>query len=1073
LNLSLADSKGSLPDAETLFSLYGRLDKNNGKYTPVFAEASLDQICVKGNLSVLTIDGCITFFDNDPVYGDGFKGEVKVTMPPSLTINATVMFGGVTANNKHFNYWYFDALLIMGEGQGIPLFAGIDAFGFGGGAYYHMKKTKDAAALNPQGTTVAYNPNNMTPSGVKYVPDADMLFGLKAKLFVGLTKREVFNGSVALEIAIDANGGVSLIELNGDARFISNSDMTSGAVTGKMNATFDFGQKIFSTTASLALDFAIIKAQGSFEMYFKTAQKPTQWYIRFGRPAVNGTPIVLTVAGFLEFKSYFEVGNFQIDPMPPPPQFIVDLVKSPSDLTSQAESASDRSGLNGVPGSVSVIHGASLYAHIKAVFLIFYAELEAGIGYDLQLQKVLPCPGYPHPGLGGWYATGQAYAGLRGDVGIEIDMFGISGKFSVAEVGAAALLQAGFVNPVWAEGKLGGHYSLFDGAISGEIHLEFAVGDKCEPPVVDVLKGLRVLADVSPKTGALKEEVTTTPSVSLNIPMNKYTEIHLKQPVANIQGKKQPDKHRLFRFYDEMVKVAFTKNGVNFPESNFKRVKSEDGHGLMFQPNATLDKLTPYTFKVTVNVEECTTVSYDAASKLATCAGGQYGWTLAKLNGKDWKEDTASAFKTNQGLKSISEDMVEFTFPYKQQASFMYKENEGGKAKIKLTSGFNINSYDFPLGVEAKLEARFVPFGNAGAVHTVPVVAPQGQKLISFDYPPTLAKEAYYSIQLLVNWKKQTPPVPNQKEKNFTAQNVKSTKMYANNPRAYAVVKAQELTVAKLNLPAEAIKLYEIRFRTSMYEDVAAKTAALDLISATYLVRKQGTLTHVPITLVGSELVTSASIVAAINKKVQNPVGAVPMIWTTTQQTLTGAEYFDNYDIYGYKKKAIKHEPLLSYDVPEMRNFHQTLSKKILGILFEEKAALHVVSWDKDALGSSWESHIAAPKVDTLIGWDEGLNPLPHKTTPKGIQYLTKPVVLHLYMTMKGGNVIPELMNPNVSLADMIGNWEWTPINPTDTHVKYLERVGKAWDAIGIAYNSMTTPVAAIPKIGVQIKNHN
>ena len=84
-------------------------------------------------------------YNSDDTYGDGFNGVIIATIEPAIQVSSSVQFGKVNG----YRYWYFDGLFVSNSGIG---WAGIGIYGFGGGAYYHMKRVgvlEDLDMKNP------------------------------------------------------------------------------------------------------------------------------------------------------------------------------------------------------------------------------------------------------------------------------------------------------------------------------------------------------------------------------------------------------------------------------------------------------------------------------------------------------------------------------------------------------------------------------------------------------------------------------------------------------------------------------------------------------------------------------------------------------------------------------------------------------------------------------------------------------------------------------------------------------------------------------------------------------------
>jgi hypothetical protein len=134
-------------------------------------------------------------------------------------------------------------------------------------------------------------------------------------------------------------------------------------------------------------------------------------------------------------------------------------------------------------------------------FLVFYARLAAGLGFDVMLKDYgedVRCEGRSGPlGVNGWYANGQLYAYFQGKIGIKVNLFFKKGRFDILSLGAAVVLQAKLPNPTWMKGTVGGYFSILGGLVSGRCNFEVTIGEKCK--LVDrnlfAEAGVQVIAD--------------------------------------------------------------------------------------------------------------------------------------------------------------------------------------------------------------------------------------------------------------------------------------------------------------------------------------------------------------------------------------------------------------------------------------------------------------------------------------------------------------------------------------------------------------------------------------------------
>lgn len=150
-----------------------------------------------------------------------------------------------------------------------------------------------------------------------------------------------------------------------------------------------------------------------------------------------------------------------------------------------------------------LMFGAAAGASIGANMLIAYFDATIMGGFDIALVKLAGATkcsnnGKTMRGINGYYATGQAYIMLKGEIGLMIDLWIFSGKIALVEAGVGALLQVGFAHPTWFYGKMRAKCSLFGGMIKFNQSIEVEAGDVCIPYYANPLADIEIFGDVYP-----------------------------------------------------------------------------------------------------------------------------------------------------------------------------------------------------------------------------------------------------------------------------------------------------------------------------------------------------------------------------------------------------------------------------------------------------------------------------------------------------------------------------------------------------------------------------------------------
>ncbi|MDR1895260.1 MAG: hypothetical protein LBR10_00525, partial [Prevotellaceae bacterium] len=188
--LSLIGDKSPIA-AETRINIIGTTSSSIWKYKTVeVSDIALDAEIAE----VFKLQGALSILDNDPVYGNGFAGAIKLTLKAVMQLDVSVraMFGNKEENNTSFRYWFVDGSAKFAPGILIPPAVRIN--GFGGGAYSGMRPQEKTAgssglASMPAGT------------GAVYVPDNNYGLGFKAAVMFNVLKDELIDGEASFEIA--------------------------------------------------------------------------------------------------------------------------------------------------------------------------------------------------------------------------------------------------------------------------------------------------------------------------------------------------------------------------------------------------------------------------------------------------------------------------------------------------------------------------------------------------------------------------------------------------------------------------------------------------------------------------------------------------------------------------------------------------------------------------------------------------------------------------------------------------------------------------------------------------------
>lgn len=715
---------------------------------------------------LVTLSGKLKFLDDDPVYGDGFSGSIEVAVKPTekaeaLKVKSTACFGHVDG----YHYWFTEGSVQLSNW--ITIYGPFKLSGFGGGLSYHMRReTGSGEVNNPYSvsgssgikTAVNYVPDNTKTLGIK----ASVMF------CVGEANKAVAGGEGLFELAFSSSGGLAYAGIYGYAEFprgggfknVNNGlkDGMSAAYDKKVEASYKaMAQKdnVAETTEGLAklkakkannpLDAAkMIKAlpdsikiglravagitmdfdKGSFHAAFETylnaadgllegvgengkcgsgvmhIDKST-WYIHLGTPK-NRLGVKMGIGSVnIQADAYFMAGH-DIPEMPEPPKKLADILKT--DL-SKLKANRDTEVLQKGSG---LIFGSSFKFDTGDLrFLILYAKFSAGIGFDVLLKDYneMQCKGREgRIGINGWYAQGQTYAYLEGEVGVKVKILFINKKFPVLKGSAGCLLQAGLPNPSYFKGYLGLNVNVL-GIIKGHMNFKLSFGEVCDfVNPGDSPVDMPMINDVSPANGEEQVSVFAMPQVTFNQAIGK-------QFSAN-------DDDGTSKTYRINLKDFSLTDSITGKKVEGTLVWNNEKNAVTFKSHEVLPEFTRIKMAVCVGFEEF--------------KNGR--WEIVKSSGKEAYEKREVGFSTGGAPDEIPLNNVIYTYPVVDQHYMLRSESRNGY--VQLNTG---QKYLFEKERDYKL--RFTTDNNS--VVEIPFKYDNVRQRLEYTIPELQLSKAY------------------------------------------------------------------------------------------------------------------------------------------------------------------------------------------------------------------------------------------------------------------------------------------------------------------------------------------
>ena len=716
------------------FTLQGELETIENKQKWKYKDFDINSLAIDASFpGVESLIGVITFFDEDTEYGTGFRGgAIMEVRGLKGDIEAIAQFGKKQhPDNSEDNYKYFFVDAMVNMANGINVGGGLKIQGFGGGVYYHMNRPSASFPPLPAspsaGNITIPTGLGVSLSGIQYTPDHTKGLGLKATVALSLIKKQMFNANATFEILYHDDNGVSDIWFNGNFRAMSDMDVTAaptsstdpnntnpnnGApISGFIDIHYNFTENNLNANYQIHLIAAggIVKGHGDDnrfgggEFYFGN----DGWYINFGKPSDRNTAIFTVPGvknGLLSLSSYFSMGT-NIEPMPELPANVQELSGAGNFMANESMRAS----------GVGIAFGASVnFDTGEKDFLIFYGEFGVGAGFDLMLQRydgAYCLETNDQLGINGFYASGQAYAYIQGEIGIKWK----KKRFDILSIGGAAVLQAKLPNPFWAKGTVGGYYSILGGLISGDCHFEIIIGESCTiMGVTDPMADLDIIMNISPVDYATNIPSIFTPKAVFNIPVDQYIELPNLENGTDL-------------YFIDLVSSQIIYNGSVLP---CEVVLAEDGLSLEMETIDMFPANDSLFFQVEVKVLK---------------------------NGTEIKTEIRNVkFYTGEGLTDVPAQNILASYPTNGQFNFLKEEYNEHKGYIMLKRGqpdlfeepSNISTLAIPSFIQNVTQPKTTSSSNSNKtlkailshngeiVNSYPASYNNAERIINYSLPP-------------------------------------------------------------------------------------------------------------------------------------------------------------------------------------------------------------------------------------------------------------------------------------------------------------------------------------------------
>jgi hypothetical protein len=772
----------------------------------------LDNVQMAG----FSLSGEIRTEKEHPVYGNYFGGKINATfgaLSEGVKVGVTAVFG-----NNDFRYWYVEG---KAEFQaGIPIGGPVSLNGFTGGVYYRMSATGKSGLQ-------AYEPNK------------DCSLGVKAGVGYFIGSKTAVHGEALFEINFLSAGGIKNIHFYGSAEFmspidlgkfakfeevykkaqaklkdmgesltanlppaLSGSDMSQKllpdlnltvGVNAYVTMDYDFLTKTFDANCKVNINTpgGFLRGAGNNNEagWAHIYCSPQTWYVHVGTPT-NPIGVKLGLGALaLKSESYFMLGD-KLEPALPPPTEVLNILGISSTQADYMKYPNELKLGKGIAfGSRFSFDTGTLS------FLILYARFATHDGFDFMLTDMsnYACEGSSSPvGINGWYANGQCYLSLQGELGAQIKLWFVKKRIPIIKGAAAALLQARGPNPTWIGGYMGLRLNVLGGLIKGNMKMKFSFGDDCK--LVRIETGdspidLPLIADLTPPDKDENIDVFLTPQATFNMAVGESFSIE------DENGKSKSYRIQLDDF-------SITDNHNQKIAGKIKW--SSDRKSATFESLEILPPKSNLKASVTVLLEEF--------------ANGK--WSQVVYNGKKTTENKSASFETGDAPQYIPRNNIEYLYPVIDQQYFYTGESNKGYVKLKRGQTYLFTD-------EFTYHVAFTP-QNGNPVN-VPFIYNAGKQQVEYTLPK-LEMSKPYSVELTLQ-KKTNSTMPTDAVKTSTRQ------VTDESGESYMLNIEEKKTQQQFK--NDAVSILDYTFKTSRYETLAQKMATLTFTKGAHYISNE------------------------------------------------------------------------------------------------------------------------------------------------------------------------------------------------------------------------------------------
>jgi len=697
--VSLATGSGGIAGAVGIDFISG-METVRGETKLRFQRMGVSRLYIQQNAVYgLTLEGEVEFYNtiNQNNVGDkGARGMLQVLLPALPGVQLAAEFGTSVSNpaaafgtSQNYGYWYLDGMMYFGDIAGVPISPAIGLYGLGGGVFVNMSRGAysgmNQSEVDAMIIAAIDAGADVRPTGSLPVKSFGS-YGMKFAATLGtLPLPFALNMDVSLFAQFSQNQGINMLAIEGAAYAMAPlSARGQTPVWADAALTWEKlhdGASIFDGTFNMYVNLlGIITGAGKNNRmvgahFHVETVKDGKWWFHAGSPQNRGglrigipnlpTPTVRA-------DGYFMMGHNLPDDLPIPER-VAFLMNNPQEGSgknkldnkdrAKQQSRSDFEKIMAQTAS-GIAFGAELSAGVDINAWLLYATLEAYVGFDVNVTRSESRTCYTGsgdiaPGINNWYALGQVYAGLEGDVGVQVKFAGKRHRLSIFRMGAAMMLRGGGPNPTWVEGRAGVYYSVLNGVKEGKATFDITIGQKCVPAMGDPFGDIEIIYATLPDDGDTGVSTFESPTASFVLPVGVAFDL----PTYNANG--DP--------YTMTVELELDKHVVK-KEDNNEVAAIETVRWSRDRSSASLklrDKMKERSWYVT----EYRVIAWEHKSTVSF-SGGTMNYSTSKTrlkdeNNQNWKEERNVRFRTGADPYPIPDEVVSKAVPIRRQRYFM------------------------------------------------------------------------------------------------------------------------------------------------------------------------------------------------------------------------------------------------------------------------------------------------------------------------------------------------------------------------------------------------------------------